>query len=44
MYPYYIQQAREGLAQLNTVEANASDKPALPSSFITLLASTASGN
>lgn len=44
MYPYYIQQAREGLAQLNTVEANASDRPALPSSFITLLASTASGN
>jgi len=44
IYPYYVQQAREGLAQLNTVEANASDKPALPSSFIRLLASTASGN
>jgi hypothetical protein len=43
MYPYYVQQAREGLAQLN-VEANASDKTALSSSFTALLAATASKN
>jgi hypothetical protein len=43
MYPYYIQQARQGLAQLN-VEANTSDKTALSSSFTVILAATASKN
>jgi len=43
MYPYYVQQAREGLAQLN-VEANTSDKAALSSSFTALLAATALKN
>ena len=43
MYPYYVQQARAGLAQLN-VEANPSDRTALSSSFTALLASTASKN
>ncbi|MDQ6735183.1 MAG: hypothetical protein M3Z35_13885 [Nitrospirota bacterium] len=43
MYPYYVQQARQGLAQLH-VEANASDKTALSSSFTALLAATASKN
>lgn len=42
MYPYYVEQAREGLAQLNHLEANASDKTTASSSLITLLASTAS--
>jgi hypothetical protein len=41
MYPYYIQQARQGLAQLN-VDANMSDKTALSSSFTAILAATAS--
>jgi len=43
MYPYYVQQAREGLARLS-VEANASDKTALSSSFTALLAATALKN
>ena len=43
MYPYYIQQARQGLAQLN-IEANASDKTALTSSFTAILAATALKN
>ena len=42
-YPYYIQQARQGLAQLN-VEANTSDKTALSSSFSAILAATALKN
>ena len=43
MYPYYIHQARQGLAQLN-IEANTSDKTALSSSFTAILAATASKN
>jgi hypothetical protein len=43
MYPYYIQQARQGLAQLN-VDANMSDKTALSSSFTAILAATTSKN
>lgn len=39
-YPYYVKQAREGLAQLN-VEANASDKTASSASFTAILVSTA---
>lgn len=38
VYPYYIKQAREGLAQL--VEANTSDTAALSSSFTAVLASS----
>jgi hypothetical protein len=41
VYPYYINQAREGLAQLN-VEANTSDTAALSSSFTAILASSIS--
>lgn len=41
MYPYYIKEAREGLAQLKT-EASGSDTVMLPSSFTALLASTTS--
>jgi hypothetical protein len=41
MYPYYVKQAREGLAQLN-VEANTSDMAALSSSFTAILASSTS--
>ncbi|WP_447984172.1 hypothetical protein [Nitrospira sp. Nam74] len=38
MYPYYIKQAREGLAQL--MEANTSETAALSSSFTAILASS----
>ena len=41
MYPYYIKQAREGLAQLS-VDANTSETAALSSSFTAILASSAS--
>ena len=41
VYPYYIKQAREGLAQLN-VDANTSDTAALSSSFTAILASSTS--
>lgn len=40
VYPYYVKQAREGLAQL--VEANTSDTAALSSSFTAVLASSTS--
>jgi hypothetical protein len=41
VYPYYIKEAREGLAQLK-LEANTSDTAALSSSFTAILASRAS--
>ena len=41
MYPYYIKQAREGLAQL-TVDTTTSDTTALSSSYTAILVSSTS--